>query len=443
MGDNTSLYSFTSHKFTNAGAEGRTGPTLAQVKNAYGNANWTQNSNYLNMTTQGIQEWKVPATGSYTIQAVGASSGINTNGSAGRGISITATIPLIKNTIVKILIGQQGGNSTSNNSSGGGGGGGGTYVYIDDSTPLIIAGGGGGPGGANSDRANGRDASSNLLGELPSNKNGTTINSGQTNGNGGTATAEFNSASGGQYNGAAGAGFLNNGGGSPSSSYSGTTGGAAPKNGGDGGNNDKNRIPYSIWGGFGGGGGANDGGGGGGGYTGGNNGIYAGTPILPYSGGSGGSYAISSMIVNGYNTGHGSVIISANFTINVSVPVPVPVPVSVPAPAPAPVVGTNVYSSDYLNLVGNLKLRGSSYIDGNLIVNNNGTQVAGISNTGDLMLKGGIVFGNSASNAWRLSADGNNFLIQKSGEQGISITSKGVITPAPVLNINTWTFPKF
>ena len=140
---------------------------------------------------------------------------------------------------------------------------------------------------------------------------------------------------------------------------------------------------------------------------------------------------------------------------------PAPVPTS-PAPVPTspnpvttpfvqsnvssittPIVGSNAYSSDYLNLVGNLKLRGSSIVDGNLIVNNNGTQVAGISNTGDLMLKGGIVFGDSASNAWRLSADGNNFLIQKSGEQGISITSKGVVTPAPVLNINSWTFPKF
>ena len=84
-----------------------------------------------------------------------------------------------------------------------------------------------------------------------------------------------------------------------------------------------------------------------------------------------------------------------------------------------------------------------AFTSGNLIVNNNGNPVAGISNTGDLMLKGGIVFGDSATNAWRLSADENNFLIQKSGEQGISITSKGVVTPAPVLNINTWTFPKF
>ena len=83
-------------------------------------------------------------------------------------------------------------------------------------------------------------------------------------------------------------------------------------------------------------------------------------------------------------------------------------------------------------------------IDGNLIVNNNsGNQVAGITNSGDLMLKGGIVFGDTANNAWRLSADGNNFLIQKSGEQGISITSKGVVTPSPVLNTNTWSFPKF
>ena len=139
-------------------------------------------------------------------------------------------------------------------------------------------------------------------------------------------------------------------------------------------------------------------------------------------------------------------------------------PTPVPAPAPAasspnpvatpfvqsnvssittPIVGTNAYSSDYLNLVGNLKLRGSSIVDGNLIINNNGNQVAGISNNGDLMLRGGIIFGDNPNNVWRLSADGNNFLIQKSGEQGISITSKGIVTPAPTLNINSWTFPKF
>lgn len=76
-------------------------------------------------------------------------------------------------------------------------------------------------------------------------------------------------------------------------------------------------------------------------------------------------------------------------------------------------------------------------------MNNNGTQVAGITNSGALMLKSEIIIGDNINNAWRLSTDGNNFLIQKSGEQGISITSKGVVTSAPVLNTNTWTFPKF
>ena len=83
-------------------------------------------------------------------------------------------------------------------------------------------------------------------------------------------------------------------------------------------------------------------------------------------------------------------------------------------------------------------------VDGNLIINNNnGNQVAGISNNGDLMLRGGIVFGDNPNNAWRLSADGNNFLVQKSGEQGISINSKGVVSTAPTLNTNSWSFPKF
>jgi hypothetical protein len=109
-----------------------------------------------------------------------------------------------------------------------------------------------------------------------------------------------------------------------------------------------------------------------------------------------------------------------------------------------PIVGSNLYASDYLNLVGNLKLKGSSIIDGNLIVNNNnGNQVIGINNNGDLMLKGGIIFSDNSNNIWRISTDVNNFLIQRSNEQGINITSKGVVTQAPVLNINTWSFPKF
>jgi hypothetical protein len=59
------LYSFTSFTFTNAGVNGMYGPTLAQIQAAYSGTAWTQNTNNLNMTTQGIQRWTVPATGNY------------------------------------------------------------------------------------------------------------------------------------------------------------------------------------------------------------------------------------------------------------------------------------------------------------------------------------------------------------------------------------------
>jgi hypothetical protein len=43
-------YIFTLHTFTNAGATGRTGPTLSAVRSEYSSASWAQNNNYLSMT---------------------------------------------------------------------------------------------------------------------------------------------------------------------------------------------------------------------------------------------------------------------------------------------------------------------------------------------------------------------------------------------------------
>ena len=427
MGDNTSLYSFTSHTFTNAGATGPKGPTLAQIRSAYSGASWA--STYVNMTNDnGIQLWTVPATGSYSIIALGAAGGNYTN--YGKGKEFRMTTILKQGEIIKILVGQQGLSTTASHKQGGGGGG--TFVVRNVAEPIIVAGGGGGAG--------------SLSEYSYSNANGL------TNGNqGGDGDFPTNGIGGSNGNGGQGGKYYSGGGGGLNSNGLDATGGVVYGFGGMGfinGGIGGNATNTSAYGGFGGGGGAGagGGGGGGGGYSGGG----GGTEPRNASGGGGGSFNnTSSSDYGSSNTGHGSVNIRANFIINapslITVPAPVPVPAQVPAPVPAqvpaPVPVPAPYSSDYLNLVGNLKLKGSSYIDGNLIVNNNGTQVAGISNTGDLMLKGGIVFGNSATNVWRLSADGNNFLIQKSGEQGISITSKGVVTP--VLNINTWTFPKF
>ena len=74
--------------FTNAGATGRLGPEITQVRSAYSAASWAQNESYLNMTTRGIQEWTVPETGSYTIEVAGAEgSGLGTY-FGGKGASL-------------------------------------------------------------------------------------------------------------------------------------------------------------------------------------------------------------------------------------------------------------------------------------------------------------------------------------------------------------------
>ena len=70
----SSLYNFTSHTFTNCGATSTSGPTLANCKSSY-DTSWEDNTNYFNVQTQGIQEWTVPQTGTYTIEAWGAAGG--------------------------------------------------------------------------------------------------------------------------------------------------------------------------------------------------------------------------------------------------------------------------------------------------------------------------------------------------------------------------------
>ena len=69
-----SLYSFSSHTFTNCGATGKTGPTLANCKSSY-DTSWEDDTDFFNVQTQGIQEWTVPTTATYTIEVWGAAGG--------------------------------------------------------------------------------------------------------------------------------------------------------------------------------------------------------------------------------------------------------------------------------------------------------------------------------------------------------------------------------
>ena len=171
---NDGLYYFNSHTFTNAGASGRNGPTLASCQSSYSSASWAQNTAYFNMTTQGVQLWTVPKDGYYEIICTGARGGncpppVGSQGSnnyGGNGSRVKSFAYLSENDVLSIVVGQQG--TTSLGSWGysylaiAGGGGGGSFVYRGDN--LICAAGGGGGAhhdGMNERYSDGRDASAN------------------------------------------------------------------------------------------------------------------------------------------------------------------------------------------------------------------------------------------------------------------------------------------
>jgi len=236
------LYAFTSATFTTGGKTGPDGPDISQARNGVGNPSWA--STYLNMTTNGIQRWTVPASGNYRIRAIGAAGGTSSALNPGRGTSMQGDFSLTQGEIINILVAQTG---TVRNSSCNAGGGGGTYVWRDSNNNiLVIAGGGGGTGGG----ANGVDATTDQNG-----RNDTGASS--TPGSGGNGASP------------GGAGWNTNGGTGLDNSNNGNQ---RPLEGGRGGNGNTNQVGD---GGFGGGAGAsgqscgNGGAGGGGGYSGG------------------------------------------------------------------------------------------------------------------------------------------------------------------------------
>ena len=125
--------------FTNLNTTGRNGPT-------------TLGSHYLDQDhdgqvklSSGIQQWTVPYTGDYRIEAVGAAGGYDSHPNSsqyrGRGARMIGTFRLNVGEVIQILVGQAGGINKLKHSSGGGGG---TFVVRGADTPLIVAGGGGG-----------------------------------------------------------------------------------------------------------------------------------------------------------------------------------------------------------------------------------------------------------------------------------------------------------
>lgn len=140
-------YLFSSHTFTNAGLNGRIGPTQAQMQAAYSSVSWAQDQTNLS-NLNGIQVWTVPQSGYYRIECAGASGGTNGSnsvGGGGQGYRNSGVFYLSGNTSLRIVVGQHGVGASSGSAAGGGGA---SYVYnpLNNSTPLILAAGGGGHG---------------------------------------------------------------------------------------------------------------------------------------------------------------------------------------------------------------------------------------------------------------------------------------------------------
>lgn len=259
--------------FTNAGSTGRFGPTQAQCDTAYG-------PGVVTINTQGIQEWKVPVSGLYSIRALGAQGGDNSENNIrkpGLGADMYGEFSLTAGQVIKILVGQTGGETNIDCSSGNraAGGGGGSFVTDSFNTPLIVAGGGNGESWA------------------------------QFNFDGPGANTTNNGTGGGNSRGRAGGGggLISDGALFMNSDF-----GLSFVNGGIGGDHS---VCFSGVGGFGGGGGAYYEGGGGGGYTGGtvvNTNDYN-NPHTDYGSGSFNS-GTNQTNVAAINSGMGKVIIT-------------------------------------------------------------------------------------------------------------------------------------
>ena len=293
------------YTFTNCGQEGRTGPTQEQCNNEYGEGVVTVVATWCTthlVNVKGIQEWTVPQTGAYRIEARGAQGGIAGDYNGGKGASIKGDFNLTEGETIKILVGQQGIAGANNNNFttyGAAGGGGGTFVvktpFNNTSSILVIAGGGGGPSSSLKGKFHGEPGLTGISGG----DSGTSYREiysigGSGSGCRGPATGGSNGHGGEEGCGAGGGGFLGNGDDGGHLTY----GGKALINGGGG---CVTYITPRPAGGFGGGGNGSPGwgyGGGGGGYSGGGGGPWKGN-IRRYAngpwgvsgnGGGGGSY---------------------------------------------------------------------------------------------------------------------------------------------------------
>ena len=306
-----SLYTFTTMLFTTAGNVGRYGPNLANCVTSYSGAGytgntWVTNTSYLNMTTQGYQQWTVPATGTYSITTAGSRAGRATGQTytSGNGAIVSGTVSLVQGQILEIICGQylDATNGLAQVASYAGlGGGGGTFVNnYTTSTLLMAAGGGSGASTYSGTTPTGYAGANGQTTTWGGNGTVTGSNVGGLNGNGGTVYTTVASS----YRGGAGAGWLSNGKNGDNTTMHPYTGASTSGEGGlcyasgfiggSYGTSWSNPSSYaSTYGGFGGAGGGNGiiTGGAGGGYSGGG---QSGTNTYTGQPGGGGSYIISS-----------------------------------------------------------------------------------------------------------------------------------------------------
>lgn len=294
-------------RFTTCGSTGVEGPTAEDCATEYRGTLLVGEVE----VAEGIQQWVVPAGGTYIFEVAGARGGNSNRGEGGEGAVVRSEIPLTRDTVLNIMVGQAGSNQTFI-----GGGGGGTFIWIEDDELLVAAGGGGGAGYRNSGSivTDGRPGNITTLGTrgyqtIPAEDGGTGARG--VDGLGGVH-GTYTPALGG---GAGGAGWLGDGNDSTHGGCPDALGGLSPLSGGLGGS-----YALTSRGGFGGGGSARggcsySGGGGGGGYSGGGGGggdADVGTPTSSAGGGGGGgSFSVDSGadFTLGGNDGHGFVII--------------------------------------------------------------------------------------------------------------------------------------
>ena len=297
---------YTVWTLTNASATGRTGPTQAQVNTAYSG---TSLAGVVTINTQGIQEWTVPTTGTYRIDAFGAKGGDTylVFRTGGNGANIKGDFSLTSGETIKIVVGQIAANYAGIDQFQGGGGGGGSFVWKSAGNTLLIAAGGGGGAGSNQGIAS-YNGASGVTSNSGSASNGQFVSAGGTSGNGGGE----NTGDGGHgHGGSAGGGWLSDG----ASTLSLAEGGYSILYGAavGGRNGSYASNSYGSDGGFGGGGGAVIAGGGGGGYSGGGAGNQPNSVgWCENGGGGGGSYNSGTNPSNtaGSNGGNGQVIIT-------------------------------------------------------------------------------------------------------------------------------------